>query len=124
MKVAHAYGDAGPVNVLLRELVRAAGEERAARIAPMKRVFALPGAWWHTFGRSPSKWRDALQMARTPHVGTGETRPWLANLTVETARSAEVLGRMRVWRSPRRCRSWATGRTRPAPRSWPTPGAT
>ena len=98
MKVAHAYGDAGPVNTLLRELVRAAGDEQSARIAPMKRHFALPKAWWNTFGKSPARWRDALQMARTPHFETGETRPWLANLTVETARSAEVLGKMRVWR--------------------------
>jgi hypothetical protein len=36
MKVAHAYGDAGPVNTLLRELVRAAGDERAATIPPMR----------------------------------------------------------------------------------------
>jgi hypothetical protein len=98
MKVSHAYGDAGPVNDLLRELIRAAGDERAARIAPMERRFALPRAWWNQFGRSPARWRDALKMARAPHVETGETRPWLANLTVETARSAGVLGKMRVWR--------------------------
>ncbi|HEY0002072.1 MAG TPA: lipopolysaccharide biosynthesis protein, partial [Actinoplanes sp.] len=98
MKVAHAYGDAGPVNALLRELVRAAGDERAAQLPPMKRVNAVPRAWWNQFGKSPAKWRDALKMARTPHFETGETRPWLANLTVETARSADVLGRMRVWR--------------------------
>jgi hypothetical protein len=98
MKVAHAYGDAGPVNTLLRELVRAAGDERAARIDPMPRVFALPKAWWNQFGRSPGKWRDALKMARTPHVETGEQRPWAAGLTVVSARSADVLGKMRVWR--------------------------
>ncbi|HEU4350207.1 MAG TPA: lipopolysaccharide biosynthesis protein [Actinoplanes sp.] len=98
MKIAHAYGDAGPVNALLRELIRAAGEERAAQLPPMRRHFALPGAWWKTFGKSPSRWRDALRMARAPHLDTGETRPWTADLTVETARSAEVLGRMRRWR--------------------------
>ena len=98
MKVAHAYGDAGPVNTLLREIVRAAADERAAVIPPMPRVFALPRAWWNTFGSKPSKWRDALKMARTPHVEAGETRPWAANLTVRTARSADVLGRMRHWR--------------------------
>jgi hypothetical protein len=97
MKVSHAYGDAGPVNTLLREVVRAAGEERAARLEPMRRRFALPKAWWNQFG-SPAKWRDALKMARTPHFETGEMRPWTANLTVETARSADVLGKMRVWR--------------------------
>jgi O-antigen/teichoic acid export membrane protein len=98
MKVAHAYGDAGPVNTLLREIVRAAGDERPAQITPMTRRFALPKAWWNTFGRSPSKWRDALTMSRASHVEGGETRPWTANLAVETARSAEVLGRMRAWR--------------------------
>ena len=98
MKVAHAYGDAGPVNTLLRELVRAAGEERAAQIPPMTRHFALPRAWWTTFGRSPSRWRDSLKMARTPHFDAGEPRPWTANLTVETARSADVLAKMRGWR--------------------------
>ena len=48
MKVAHAYGDAGPVNTLLRELIRAAGDERAARIPPMKRhVRIAPGVVEH-----------------------------------------------------------------------------
>jgi hypothetical protein len=98
MKVAHAYGDAGPVNTLLRELVRAAGEERAAQIAPMKRRFALPKAWWNTFGKAPGKWSDAMKLSRTPHFETGENRPWTANLVVETARSADVLGKMRTWR--------------------------
>jgi O-antigen/teichoic acid export membrane protein len=98
MKVSHAYGDAGPVNTLLREVVRAAGEERAAQLPPMRRRFALPRAWWNQFGRSPARWRDALKMARTPHFETGELRPWTADLTVETARSADVLGKMRVWR--------------------------
>ena len=98
MKIAHAYGDAGPVNTLLRELIRAAGAGRAAQLPPMERVFALPRAWWTTFGRSPSKWREALRMARTPHVEAGETRPWQANLHVETARSADVLRQMRRWR--------------------------
>jgi O-antigen/teichoic acid export membrane protein len=97
MKVSHAYGDAGPVNTLLREVVRAAGEERAARLEPMRRRFALPRAWWNQFG-SPAKWRDALKMARTPHFETGEMRAWTANLTVQTVRSADVLGKMRVWR--------------------------
>jgi hypothetical protein len=98
MKIAHAYGDAGPVNTLLRELIRAAGEERAARLAPAERRFALPRAWWKQFGTSPGKWRDSLKMARTPHFATGPMRPWTASLTVETARSADVLGKMRVWR--------------------------
>jgi O-antigen/teichoic acid export membrane protein len=98
MKVAHAYGDAGPVNELLRELVRAAGEERPARIPPQARpTWALATAWWRRF-RSPKRWGDALKMSRTPHVETVDPRPWAAALTVRTARSAEVLGRMRAWR--------------------------
>jgi O-antigen/teichoic acid export membrane protein len=98
MKVAHAYGDAGPVNTLLRELIRAAGEERAARIAPQSRPHrALPAAWWNQF-KSPSRWGDALKMARTPQVEVVDPRPWTAALTVQTARSADVLGKMRAWR--------------------------
>ena len=47
MKISHAYGDAGPVNTLLRELIRAAAEERAAQIPPQQRhPMALPAAWW------------------------------------------------------------------------------
>ncbi|UQU63717.1 lipopolysaccharide biosynthesis protein [Couchioplanes caeruleus] len=99
MKVAHAYGDAGPVNTLLRELVRAAGEERAAAIAPSRRHrWALPKAWWKQFGTKPARWKQGLSFARPPHPEESELRPWTADLTVETARSAEVLGRMRVWR--------------------------
>jgi hypothetical protein len=98
MKVAHAYGDAGPVNTLLRELVRAAGEERAAQIAPHQRHrLALLRAWWNQF-KSPSRWGDAFKMSRPPHAETTDLRPWTAALTVETARSADVLGRMRIWR--------------------------
>jgi hypothetical protein len=98
MKIAHAYGDAGPVNTLLRELIRAAAEERAAQIPPQQRhPMALPAAWWRQF-RSPDRWRDALAMARTPHVELVDPRPWRAALTVQTARSAEVLGKMRAWR--------------------------
>jgi hypothetical protein len=37
-------------------------------------------------------------MSRTPHTETADRRPWAAALTVETARSADVLGRMRIWR--------------------------
>ncbi|HEY7271785.1 MAG TPA: hypothetical protein VH502_03550, partial [Actinoplanes sp.] len=98
MKVSHAYGDAGPVNALLRELIRAAAEDRAAQIAPQRRhPMALPAAWWRQF-RSPSRWRTALTMSRTPHIEVTDPQPWNAALTVETARSAEVLAGMRAWR--------------------------
>jgi O-antigen/teichoic acid export membrane protein len=99
MKVAHAYGDAGPVNTLLRELIRAAGEERAAVIAPSERNrWALPKAWWKQFGTKPGRWREGFSFARPPHQPEPPMRPWAAGLTVQTARSAEVLGRMRTWR--------------------------
>jgi O-antigen/teichoic acid export membrane protein len=98
MKIAHAYGDAGPVNTLLRELIRAAGEERAASIPPMLRHrTALPKAWWKTFGLSFSKIKASLKIDRPAHTET-QQRPWTAALTVETARSADVLAKMRVWR--------------------------
>jgi len=99
MKVAHAYGDAGPVNTLLREIVRAAGEERAAEIAPMQRHrTALPKAWWKTFGVSVGKIKATLAVPRAPHSPATPQRPWTAALTVETARSADVLAKMRTWR--------------------------
>ena len=99
MKVAHAYGDAGPVNTLLRELIRAAGEERAADIPPMLRHrTALPKAWWTTFGLSFGKIKASLAVPRAPHAAATPQRPWAAALTVETARSADVLGKMRTWR--------------------------
>ncbi|WP_305789183.1 lipopolysaccharide biosynthesis protein [Symbioplanes lichenis] len=99
MKVAHAYGDAGPVNVLLRELVRAAGEERAAVIEPsVRHRWALPKAWWKQFGTKPGTWKQGLVFARPPAELPAETRPWAPNLTVVTARSGDVLGRMRTWR--------------------------
>ncbi|GAB1689892.1 lipopolysaccharide biosynthesis protein [Krasilnikovia sp. M28-CT-15] len=100
LKVAHAYGDAGPVNTLVHELVQAAAEGRAASIPPMLRHrSALPKAWWKTYGLKVGKIRESLRIARPPQAGDdAPMRPWTAQLTVETARSAEVLGKMRVWR--------------------------
>ena len=99
LKVSHAYGDAGPVNTLLHELVQAAYEGRAARIAPSKRHrTALPKAWFKQFGLHPGRWRQGLGFARPPHADQGSTRQWQAGLTVVTARSGQVLGDMRAWR--------------------------
>lgn len=99
MKVAHAYGDAGPVNVLLREVIRAAGQERAAQIEPMLRhKTALPRAWWKTFGLNVGKIKPTLAIPRAPRLPEAPQRPWTASLTVETARSAQVLAKMRAWR--------------------------
>ncbi|MFI5936860.1 lipopolysaccharide biosynthesis protein [Actinoplanes sp. NPDC051494] len=99
MKVSHAYGDAGPVNVLLREVVRAAAEERPAVIGPsVRHRWALPVAWWKQFGTKPGRWKQGLSFARPPVHEEGPVRPWAADLTVVTARSATVLGDMRTWR--------------------------
>ncbi|GAA2517463.1 lipopolysaccharide biosynthesis protein [Winogradskya humida] len=99
MKVSHAYGDAGPVNVLLRELIRAAGEERAADIPPsVRHRWALPVAWRKQFGTKPGRWKQGLSFARPPEHLDGPVQPWTASLTVVTARSATVLGEMRAWR--------------------------
>jgi O-antigen/teichoic acid export membrane protein len=99
MKVSHAYGDAGPVNTLLRELIQAAAENRPAAIASARRHrLALPRAWWKQFGARPSRWRTGLSFPRPPAPQETAVRPWRADLTVRTARSAQVLGRMRQWR--------------------------
>ncbi|HWS31968.1 MAG TPA: lipopolysaccharide biosynthesis protein, partial [Actinoplanes sp.] len=99
LKVSHAYGDAGPVNTLVHELVQAAAEGRAARIAPSKRhKLALPVAWWKQFGLKPGRWKEGLSFARPPHVEQTRSRPWQDDLTVVTGRSGHVLGQMRSWR--------------------------
>ncbi|MDI6101946.1 lipopolysaccharide biosynthesis protein [Actinoplanes sp. NEAU-A12] len=99
LKVSHAYGDAGPVNTLVHELVQAAYEGRAARIAPSKRHrTALLKAWWKQFGMHPGRWKEGLSFARPPHTEQGPSRQWQAGLTVVTGRSSQVLGRMRAWR--------------------------
>jgi O-antigen/teichoic acid export membrane protein len=99
MKVAHAYGDAAPVNTLLRELLRAAGEGRAAQLAPSSRHrFALVGAWWNQFAKNPKRLRAGVQLGGTYAPSGTELRAWKADLTVRTTRSADVLGKMRVWR--------------------------
>jgi hypothetical protein len=99
MKVAHAYGDAGPVNTLLREVLRAAGEERAAQLPPMLRhKTVLPRTWWKTFGLNIGKIKPTLAVPRPPHSPEGPQQPWTPSLTFESARSADVLAKMRTWR--------------------------
>lgn len=99
MKVSHAYGDAGPVNDLLHELLAAAAQGRAAAIPPMARNrFALPKAWWKQFGTKPGRWREGISINHVPARTETRTRRWEPDLTVRTARSAEVLGLMRAWR--------------------------
>ncbi|MET0422280.1 MAG: lipopolysaccharide biosynthesis protein [Actinoplanes sp.] len=99
MKVSHAYGDAGPVNNLLHELVKASKEGRPAVIPPLQRHrFALPKAWWKQFGTKPGRWKEGIGFPKPPWAEVERTRKWQPNLTVRTARSAEVLGLMRQWR--------------------------
>jgi O-antigen/teichoic acid export membrane protein len=99
MKVSHAYGDAGPVGVLLEELVKAAADYRPAVIPPSERHrLALPMAWWKQFGTKPARWPEGLSFPKPPPPDQTATRPWRPDLTVRTARSANVLSQMRHWR--------------------------
>jgi O-antigen/teichoic acid export membrane protein len=99
MKVSHAYGDAGPVNELLHELVAAAAQYRPARVRRLARPrFALFKAWWKQFGSNPGQWSTGLRFARPPAPSATAMRPWHADLTVRTDRSARVLNQMRAWR--------------------------
>jgi O-antigen/teichoic acid export membrane protein len=99
LKISHAYGDAGPVNTLLLELIQAAQEGRGAVVAPSRRHrSALPKALWKTFGMRPGKWKQGLTFAKPPHQEPPAMRPWAPDLTVRTARSGRVLAQMRRWR--------------------------
>ncbi|MFG1989863.1 lipopolysaccharide biosynthesis protein [Actinoplanes sp. NPDC048988] len=99
IKVSHAYGDAGPVNSLVHELVLAASQGRAAVIPPLERNrMALPKAWWKQFGTKPTRWKEGISFARPPEPEETRMRKWQPNLTVRTARSATALKEMRKWR--------------------------
>jgi hypothetical protein len=102
LKIAHAYGDADPVNRLLRELVLAAAEGRAARFTPAAGTrMLLTRAVWGQFGRHPRRWKAGVRLTR-PAPGApldpDNSVAWQPDITVETVRSAEALTRMRVWR--------------------------
>jgi O-antigen/teichoic acid export membrane protein len=99
IKVSHAYGDAGPVNSLVHELVLAASQGRAAVIPPLERNrMALPMAWWKQFGTKPTRWKEGISFARPPEQEETRMRKWQPNLTVRSARSATTLKLMRKWR--------------------------
>jgi hypothetical protein len=99
LKVSQTYGDAEPVNALLREVVRAAHEGRAARLTPfVPRRWALPKAWLKQVGLRPNRWRDGLSISRTPRPAPTPVRPWRPGLTACSVRSTRVLGEMRAWR--------------------------
>ncbi|MCO8272756.1 lipopolysaccharide biosynthesis protein [Actinoplanes sp. TRM 88003] len=99
IKVSHAYGDAGPVNSLVHELVLAASQGRAAVIPPLERNrMALPKAWWKQFGTKPARWKEGISFARPPEPEETRMRKWQPNLTVRSARSATTLKLMRKWR--------------------------
>jgi hypothetical protein len=99
LKVAHAYGDAGPVNVLLREILTAAHQGLAARLpaAPRARL-ALACAGWQHFGASGRKLRAGLRVTLPPPAAPAPSRAWRPELTGLSTRSAGALGRMRSWR--------------------------
>ncbi|WP_436523019.1 hypothetical protein [Actinoplanes sp. HUAS TT8] len=100
LRVSRAYGDAEPVNALLRELVRAAWAGRPAELVPFTpHRWALPKAWMKQVGMRPSRWRDGLGVHhRPPRRTPGPTRPWQPALVACSVRSTRVLGEMRVWR--------------------------
>jgi O-antigen/teichoic acid export membrane protein len=100
IKVAHAYGDAGPVNTLVRELILAAAEGRSADFVDAGPKRPLRRGLWKQFGprRGRLNLRAAVQLAAPPAPSTEDARPWQADITVRTTRSTEALGRMRAWR--------------------------
>ncbi|WP_203684563.1 hypothetical protein, partial [Actinoplanes siamensis] len=93
VRVSQAYGDATSANALIRELVRAAGEGRAARPARFE-----PASWWTRLGTHPGRWREELGFTRPPRRAPEPVRPWRPALTLCSARSSRVLGEMRPWR--------------------------
>ena len=102
VKIAHAYGDAGPVNDLLRELVTAAAAGRAARFPPpASSRLLLTTALWRQFGRHPRRLATGLRITRAPAappVAADDSVGWQPDITVETTRSAGALALMRGWR--------------------------
>ena len=142
MKVAHAYGDAGPVNTLLRELIRAAGEERAAQIAaaataPDGAARGVVAAVRQVAGPVARRAGDVPDAA----LRAGDHRPWSAALTVRdrplrrrARQDADVARRLRPGRHHLgdhvrgvhggAARARPATRTRPAPRSSPTRAGT
>jgi hypothetical protein len=99
MKVAHPYGDAGPVNELLRELVKAAAENRAAVIRPsLPHRGALLKAWFKQIALKPGRWKQGLNLPRPPRPQPEPQRPWKDDIHWRTTHSAEALVQMRKWR--------------------------
>ncbi|MEU4239858.1 hypothetical protein [Actinoplanes sp. NPDC026619] len=99
LKISHSYGDAGPVNVLLRELVKAAAEGRAAAIRPSApHRGALLKAWFKQIALKPGRWRQGLDLPRPPRTQPEAQRPWRDDITWRTTHSAEALVQMRKWR--------------------------
>ncbi|GIM98284.1 hypothetical protein [Paractinoplanes toevensis] len=98
VKVSHAYGDAVPINELLRELVQAAAEGRAADLPPAHRSVRRPltRAWRQRFGLWPAR-----ECAGPEISGDRPQRDWAPQLTVLSDRSGEVLSHLRRWRDER-----------------------
>ncbi|GIF18957.1 hypothetical protein BJ973_006004 [Actinoplanes tereljensis] len=97
VKVSHAYGDAVPVNELLRELVQAAAEGRAATLPSGHRSIRRPltRAWLQRFGLWPAR------ECAGPEASGEPLRDWSPQLTVLSDRSGEVLSHLRRWRDER-----------------------
>jgi hypothetical protein len=101
LKIAHVYGDADPVNRLLRALILAAAARRAANAPRVHRRHQLTKAVWNQFGKGPSRWRTALRIERPPptrSLGPADSVAWQPRLACESRRSFDVMVKMRAWR--------------------------
>ncbi|WP_203819115.1 hypothetical protein [Paractinoplanes ferrugineus] len=99
IKFTHSYGDAGPVLVLLHELIKAAEEGRAASVRPYEpHRGALLRAWWEKIGSKRANWKQGLSLPRPPRAGSGTTRPWKPDITWRTDRSADAMRKIREFR--------------------------
>jgi hypothetical protein len=99
IKISHSYGDAGPVVVLLHEIVKAAAEGRAAAIRPYEpHRGALLRAWWEKIGSKRANWKQGLALPRPPRPESATMRPWTPDITWRTERSADALRRIREFR--------------------------
>ncbi|GAA2630170.1 hypothetical protein [Paractinoplanes durhamensis] len=99
LKISHSYGDAGPVNTLLRELVKAAAEGRAAAVKPsLRHRSALLTAWFKQIAFQPGRWKQGLNFPRPPRPVAEPMKPWKNEIVWRTTRSAEALVQMRKWR--------------------------
>jgi hypothetical protein len=101
LKVAHVYGDADPVNRLLRSLILAAASGSPADVPRERRRRQLTKALWNQFGRHPKRWRDGLRIEKPPAdrpLGPEDSVAWRPQIGNESMHSLEVMAKMRAWR--------------------------